>query len=152
MLGDLTTHPYYPFWPYYGYFDMGPVQLPPLPPIFGMTDRTTGVVWYLTYNKATNHFQLISPNPFPQGRPAKVYPPFDGPWIGGFGWRLGVNNSHLVFDNIVTPDQDNAGGPWAIDPTQLVTVALLAMIFPPIAGLADAFQAPHLTLTPVNTK
>lgn len=164
-LGNQLTNPIYPFWPYYGWFDLGPVQLPPLPPVIGLTDRTIpGVVWYITWNNATGHLQIQDSDPFPQGRPAKVYPPFDGPWIGNSGWRLGVDVGHIIIDNDIPPfrevvgyqsmsvESDNAPGPIAMDPTQLVTVALMSVQFPPIPGQPDPHQTPHLQTTTEATQ
>ena len=43
-----------------GYFNLGPVQIPPIPPVVGMTDRAgTGQVWYLFWD-GEDHLMLSS--------------------------------------------------------------------------------------------
>lgn len=59
-LTNSATAPFYPFWPYYGYFDLGPLQIPPLPPVIGLTDTVTRTVSYLYYNANTAVIVLSS--------------------------------------------------------------------------------------------
>lgn len=107
----------------YGYTYLGPTLIPPVPTTVGMTDRAgTGVVWYLMWDGAT-HLQITSTPPraytFPNsqnwnttslaGQNVTVYGPWDGPYLGTTGCRLGVTtqgfsptNPHLQID---FPDQ-----------------------------------------------
>lgn len=108
------SSPYYPYWPYFGYSDLGPVQIPPLPQIVGMTDRTTGKVWYLCFDPAVgDRVCLVDTLPPGMVFRAKVYGPYDGPFIEAYGLRMGVDEvggaPHVVFD---TYPGDAAGGPW----------------------------------------
>lgn len=100
--------PYNPF----GYYNLGPVQIPPPLPVVGMTDRTTGKVWYLVYD--TTGARMALTDTAPTAAPLRVYGAWDGPYIGSYGLRLGVDQvtfrgvtgTHLVFDAI---DAHNAG-------------------------------------------
>lgn len=107
--------PYYPFWPYYGYYDLGPVQIPPWAAIVGMTDRATGKVWYLGFDPNSNdRIALVDKLPLSTLITIRVFGPYDGPFIGSAGLRLGVRNARLVFDTFsgtaATPKAFNLAG------------------------------------------
>lgn len=156
MLGNTTTSPYYPFWPYYGYFDLGPMQIPPLPRVVGMTDQVTGTIYYLTWSQASNHIILSTTIPGPiWGRFIRVYGPNDGPIVDSSGWFLGVSNGHLVVTLFNNASRDSGGPIWAVDPTQAQQVASVTFQLPPITapfGSPDTIQNPHMQWTAVNTQ
>jgi hypothetical protein len=87
---------------FYGYTYLGPVMIPPVPTTVGMQDRGgSGVYWFLMWDGQdhlvlTNAPPMAFPQwtaaglsvPFPQN--AAIFGPYDGPYIGQTGWRLGV--------------------------------------------------------------
>lgn len=103
----------------FGYTYLGPIPIPPIPTTVGMYDRAgTGVIWYLMWDGAT-HLQITNQPPLPfyvpnsqtafsttaQGQNTAVFGPWDGPYLGATGARLGVTtvgysptNPHLQFD------------------------------------------------------
>jgi hypothetical protein len=94
---------------WFGYWKLGPVRIPPIQPTVGMTDRNgTGQVWYLFWD-GSDHLLLSNVLPA-SAQNVYVYQPYDGPYIGATGWRLGVttatqagstgpsNAPHLVVD------------------------------------------------------
>lgn len=117
MAQDLGTWggPYYPFWPYYGYANLGPTQVPPDAIYVGMTDRSTGAVWYLAFDPCNGgRICLVGESYLSVTKVlvTRVYGPYDGPFIMNEGLRLGVRDGHLVFD--ILPG--NSGSPpWAFD-------------------------------------
>ena len=106
---------------FFGYQYLGPVMIPPVPTTVGMTDRAgSGAVWYLMWDGAvhlclTNTPVMAFPQwnasgvavPFPQN--AVVFGPWDGPYLGQTGWRMGVTVisgvPHLQID---TPEPTQA--------------------------------------------
>jgi hypothetical protein len=85
----------------WGYAYLGPTLVPPVPPTVGMLDRNgTGVTYYLMWD-GTAHLVLTDqpPRAFYDGRgiatgqDVRVYGPYDGPYIGATGWRLGVTTA-----------------------------------------------------------
>jgi hypothetical protein len=94
---------------WWGYFKLGPVRIPPIQPTVGMTDRAgTGQVWYLFWD-GEEHLLLSDQLPA-SAQNVYVFQPYDGPYIGQTGWRLGVttetqansfgpaNAPHLIVD------------------------------------------------------
>jgi hypothetical protein len=92
-----------------GFFDLGPPHIPPIQPAVGMTDRAgTGQVWYLFWD-GVDHLILTDTLPT-SAQNVYTFQPYDGPYIGQTGWRLGVttetqplshgpaNSPHLVVD------------------------------------------------------
>lgn len=93
---------FYPFWPS-GYRDLGPNQVPPDALWVGMTDRDTGAVWYMGFDPCFDgRICLVSEDEIPYSKSlvTRVYGPYDGPYIGAYGLRLGIRDGHLVFDQI----------------------------------------------------
>lgn len=78
-----------------GFWNLGPVHIPPIPPVVGMTDRAgTGQVWYLFWDGEQN---LILTDVLPPAcQDVYVFQPWDGPYIGVTGWRLGVTTAPLA--------------------------------------------------------
>lgn len=90
-----------------GYTYLGPIMIPPIPTAVGMVDRNgTGVTWYLMWDGEehlllTNDYPMNFPQwsaaglsePFPQN--ATVFQPWDGPYIGTTGFRLGVTTAAI---------------------------------------------------------
>ena len=109
-----AASPYYPFFNYYGYTDLGPVAVPPQPPICAMTDRTTGVVWFLGFDPANGNRLTISTTadtlPFSKLRSYRVFGAWDGPFIESYGLRMGVDNGRVVFEPF--PGMDSGPGPY----------------------------------------
>ena len=100
-------------WSNYGYFDLGPVQVPPLPPRVGMTDRATGKVWYLgTDSNSGSRVVLFDTLGAPDKNLALVYGPLDGPYLQGANYyiRLGVQNGRMVYERLSqTPGTGSPG-------------------------------------------
>lgn len=76
---------------WYGWTDLGPTQIPVNPPFIQLTDRTTGQLWWLSFN-TTQHFQVpsngdglgyISINSAspPPGQPKVVFNAYEEPWF-----------------------------------------------------------------------
>lgn len=76
-----------------GFWNLGPTHIPPIPPVAGMTDRAgTGEVWYLFWD-GESHLALSSILP-PACQDVYVFQPWDGPYLGAQGWRLGVTTAY----------------------------------------------------------
>lgn len=140
-IGPSTDGPFYPFWPFYGYSYLGPIQVPPLSSMVAMTDRVTGAVWYLAFDPCQNgRICLLSQSEVPLSTILTVrpYAPYDGPFIGPNGLKLGVSNAHLLFD---TAPGDSGGGPFAFDKSGN------KQLWMQLAGLAykNPNQIDHLT-------
>jgi hypothetical protein len=72
-----------------GFFDLGPMHIPPIQPCVGMVDRAgTGQIWYLFWD-GEDHLLLTDVLPA-SAQNVYVFQPYDGPYIGQTGWRLGV--------------------------------------------------------------
>lgn len=84
-----------PDWLGTGYWYLGPVSIPPLVPVVGMTDRTTTTVYFLYWNGTSGLSLETTRSPASQNY--YTFQPWDGPFISGL--RLGVNNGALVLDN-----------------------------------------------------
>lgn len=78
---------------------LGPVLIPPVPTTVGMTDRAgTGQIWYLMWDGETHVLITNSPpRPYNQttlsqfiGQDVRIYGPYDGPYLGASGCRLGI--------------------------------------------------------------
>lgn len=109
-IGEQSTQPYYPFWPYYGYYDLGPVQIPPLPVGFGLTDTVTGQILYPAIDPSQgNRLGLFTSRQ--AAGPTIVYPPNQGPAIGSLGYILILKNGRLVLR-----DQQPYVGPMPLLP------------------------------------
>lgn len=102
---------------FWGAYWLGPIQIPPLPQPFGMTDRATGVVYYLTFSSDATHL-IFSTTP-PSSKPIKIWAPWDGPFVGQFNLRLGISNAHVVVDAF----PEEGAGPFAVTPGNLQQVA-----------------------------
>lgn len=123
----------------YGYTYLGPTLIPPVPPTCGMTDRAgTGEVWYLMWD-GDEHLVLTNQPPrayaYPNsqnwnttsqaGQDVRVYGPWDGPYMGSTGCRLGVTTA-----SISTPSGPTPAGvphlqfdfPNPVDPTTLAAI------------------------------
>lgn len=113
--------PYNPFWPYYGYYDLGPISVPPIPKRYGLTDRATGVVWYLGSDAAEgSRLVLFLADQLSNIDKVNsyVFGAYEGPlvWQYARAIRLGVRNGHLVWDVADLPqDQNNYTAAWARD-------------------------------------
>lgn len=83
-------------WWRWGYWWLGPVLIPPLVPAVGITDRVTGTVYYLLWD-GNDHLVLSTTLPTPLQN-NYVFPPWDGPFLGTTGVRLGISNGRVVFD------------------------------------------------------
>lgn len=148
MLGNNTQAPIFPFWPYYGYYDLGPVQIPPVVSLFGLTDETTGKVLYLIAGPDPNRLSLTDTPVGPQlnKNRTKVYTAFDGPAIGSGGAKLRLNNNHLLIDTATA--SDNGPGPWVFDSSNALQVWLLSLTFYPETNLGGL----HLIAQPQATQ
>lgn len=122
-LGDPDTR----IW---GFTYLGPIRIPPIPTTIGMADRNTGIIWFLMWDGAA-HLVLTNqpPQPFaqwqgsnwgitkPYGQNTIIFGPWDGPYMGVTGWRLGVVTvagvPRLQFDS---PDNSAHGGYSASGP------------------------------------
>jgi hypothetical protein len=129
---------------WWGFFKLGPVHIPPIQPTVGMTDRAgTGQVWYLMWD-GENHLLLTSVLPT-SAQNVSVFQPYDGPYVGQTGWRLGVTTAtqagalpgtpHLIVDVPGTFEQSR----WP--------VAGHPLIAPNVNGQAQ-FTAPASTGSP----
>ena len=89
LVSENLVHP----WQMYGYWNLGPVRIPPTPPAIGMTDRAgTGQIWYLLWDGESH---VILSNELPPALTNNyVYGPYDGPYLGTQGWRLGVTTAY----------------------------------------------------------
>jgi len=96
-----------PRW-WYGWSDLGPIQIPVLPPYIVLTDRADGTLWLLTWN-ATNQppvdglgYVSIRNDGLPTGPRVQTYGPFDGPTVGSVkgnvAVRLFVRGGFLGYD------------------------------------------------------
>ena len=106
-----------------GFWNIGPVHIPPIPPVVGMTDRAgTGEVWWLFWDSGSH---LLLSNTLPAAAQNNyTYGPYDGPYIGSTGWRLGVTTAaqpayslpagepHLVVDFPDSNGGSSAGQGW----------------------------------------
>lgn len=137
---------------FWGAYWLGPIQLPPLPQYFGMTDRATGVVYYGTFSADATHL-IFSTSP-PTAAPIKIWPAWDGPFVGQFNLRLGISNAHIIVDAF----SEEGAGPFFITPGNQNQIAgLFATILTPGASDVDhlifqvgsarfsIFAAPHTT-------
>lgn len=93
-----------------GYTYLGPVMIPPVPTTVGMVDRNgSGTTWFLMWDGEdhlllTDQYPMNFPQwsaaglsePFPQN--TTVFQPYDGPYMGATGARLGVLNGRLQYD------------------------------------------------------
>lgn len=108
-----------------GYFYLGPLRIPPTPPTVGMTDRAgTGQVWYLMWD-GENHLVLTNVIPTYAQGDYYVFQPYDGPYLGSTGWRMGVTTAlqagqllpagtpHLLID---FPASNGGGAPGSGHP------------------------------------
>lgn len=116
--GSPTYNPgFWTWWPYFGFYDFGAVQVPPLPPISGMINRSDGSTWYLCWSPDQGNRLCLS-NQIPQAYQArtKVYQPYDGPFLEAQGLRMGVanagplGNAHVVYDQSAIGS--SGAGPW----------------------------------------
>jgi hypothetical protein len=103
-------------WPYYtwlgGYYWLGYPRVPPPAPLVGLIDSVTGLTYYLFWDGA-QHFGLTTQPP--PNVSTKIYKPGDGPFIEGYGLRLGVANDHLTMDSA----SGSSGSPvFAFNPLQ----------------------------------
>lgn len=102
-----------------GYTDMGRIRIPPLPKWIGLTDRSTGVVWYLSHNIASpgldglGYISINDQQPRPD-RDWVIFGPYDGPELAGDAThpniRLLVRGGYLgyeIFDDGAS--RDNGG-------------------------------------------
>lgn len=104
---------------YWGYYWLGPVQIPPLPVWIGLTDRVTGVVYYFEIGIQTQHIKLSS-TPLPSASPIKIYAPWDGPFLGQYGYRIGISNARLVLDQY---PGESGPGPFVRSPSSSQLIA-----------------------------
>ncbi len=107
MAENLQSAPWIPW--IWGYYWLGPTQMPSIPSWIGLTDRVTGKVWWLQLAPGQQglasdqlaleqrHLQLTDQAPG-NSKTSRVFAPFDGPFVGAYGFRLGVANAHLVLD------------------------------------------------------
>jgi hypothetical protein len=102
---------------FWGAYWLGPIIIPPLPMYFGMTDRVTAAVYYLTFSADATHL-IFSQTP-PAHKPTKIWPPWDGPFVGQFNLRMGISNDHLSID----PFPEQGAGPFATTPSNIQQVA-----------------------------
>ena len=149
-IGSQTQAPYYPMWPYWGYADLGPTAIPPRVPLFGLTDRQTGLVLYVGHDSAadpSSGIHLVSYGTLkalPQQ--VKVYAAYDGPWIGNSGLRLGARNGRLVFDTFAgSGSYDTAAGPYCQD---FQSGRTFWQLLGTVGGSGVA--GPHVAFTQVN--
>lgn len=83
---------------WYGFWYLGPIQVPPQAPYVGMTDRTTGEIWYLCFDPARDgRISLTNTIPRSKSIVTRVFGPYDGPFLADYGLLMGVNNAHVVF-------------------------------------------------------
>lgn len=140
----------YPWYPYWGYYDLGPIQIPPLPRTFGMTDRQTGTVWYLSYDAAQGRLALndTTPQTFVQ-----IYGPYDGPFLADTGYRLGTRNGRLLYDDNFQLLRDHGPPPWIFDATTNTIVYQLKASAPPtnVPGIGLVVSPVHLSYVGVST-
>lgn len=75
-----------------GFWNIGPVHIPPIPPVAGMTDRAgTGEIWYLFWDGESH---LLLTNTLPAVcQDIYIFQPYDGPYLGSTGWRMGVTTA-----------------------------------------------------------
>lgn len=99
------------------YFDLGPVQIPPLAQPFGMTDRTTGTVYYPSIATDGTHIQFTTQAP---PGTVKIFGPWDGPFVGNYYLRMGIAGGHVVVD---TFPADAGPGPFIRSGSTPVTLA-----------------------------
>lgn len=111
---------------------------------FGLTDNTTGTVWYVMLDHSTDRIKITDTLPLgiPNAIVARthVYPKFQGPGFGTSGLMFGMNNGRLVanvgtkqFVLLPTEAFDSIGSLWQAALFMGATVNLQA-------GIAD--QAP----------
>lgn len=105
----------YPFWPYNGYFNLGPVAIPPGAALFGLTDRTTGTVWYLAAGLSSGHLSYTDTPSGPQlnKNRTKVYNAFEEPVLGNSGIKIFANNGKIGIE--VDTAWNGWPGPWVYD-------------------------------------
>lgn len=70
-----------PGW-WWGWSDLGPIQIPPLPPFLLLTDRVTGQVWWVQPDATFTHVQITTASP-PAGQTQILYQAFNEPYISG---------------------------------------------------------------------
>ena len=81
----------FPYWS--GYYWIGPVQPHIIPPQVGMTDRTTGQVWYITLNAGGTLLVLVTTKP---PGPQRILGASDYLPVGNDGYGLYTDNTALV--------------------------------------------------------
>jgi len=135
---DATQHgPPFPWW--WNFWWLGPVQIPPLPARFGMTDRADGTVWYPSISNDGTH--IVFSTAAPNSSPIKIYAAYDGPYVGQYGLRLGINSGRVVVD--VFPNF--GAGPFlqGVSSTTIAAVFFAQTLAPGVANGYDhlAFQS-----------
>lgn len=94
-----------------------------------MTDRTTGAVWYLCFDP-TNGNRLALVDTLPRSRllTVRTFAPYDGPYVGDFGLRMGVDqvngSTHVVFDTNARWDASAGPFGFASDGTRQIYAQL----------------------------
>ena len=148
MLGNNTQAPLFPYWPYYGYYDLGPVQIPPVVPLFGLTDDVTNKVWYVIAGSDPQRLSLtdIPVGPLLNKNRTKVYNAFEGPAVGNGGAQLRLHNGRLLLDD--AEGADSGPGPWIFDISNALRVWLLSITFYPNTNQAGL----HLIAQPQATQ
>ena len=144
-----------------GYFYLGPITRPPLVPLVGMTDRTTGTVEFLYWNGTTG--LTLSSTRSPALQNYSVYGPWDGPYISGV--RMGVNNAAINLDvhngwqfrqdhPIICPTQTTPLAQSYPEPTNYPAPGIPSVpgipssTPPPTGGGYAAFEAAYAANTP----
>lgn len=86
-----------------GYYRMGPVRIPPLPAIVGLTDREDGTIWYLTHDTDFTRIALNSDlsevNIAPSDRYQDfiIYGAYEGPYLDK-NIQLMVRDGRIGYD------------------------------------------------------
>jgi len=68
-----------------GYVDFGANRVPQLPQWIGLTDRVSGIVWYLSHSEDLGYVELTDERPasLDHSDDAVIYPAFEEPFVPG---------------------------------------------------------------------
>lgn len=115
----------FPYW--WSAYWLGPTAIPPLTMPIALTDRANAkLIWYMQVTDDGKHIRFTTAAP---AGPARIYGPYDGPFVGSSGLRMGISNGHVVVEQL--GQSDCGPGPFC----RGVTSGLNAAVIWPVPSL-----------------